>query len=383
MQLARLRFHLHTRTLQRKCAQILRALEIERHYSKSQILEAYLNLAPYGRNIEGVGAASRDLFRQGGRRFTGHEAIALSVIPQSPTRRALFVDRRCNRSLNSAQNTSTPAYTDKRGPSFQIIFRPRAERKHDSRPALSSTEILEDVKDASSDCHHVRSGKQRLIERRIADYVAANADARNPKRRGAGRRFPNHGRPCPGRFGRLWQRYISGQVDGTRSARSPGFGPETVRLCAGHGTGPDSSACRSLADAPHSFGEYNPENFDREFLGPIQSERRAWLAVAIFLRSCSRRSSRIRRSTNFLEKCRRDAPARRNHFTGSRCLSVARKFRWRTWFALYAALANDGELLPLRRLRDDPALPERRRILSPRSRVSYARDARHTCRDRR
>src|SRR5207302_5422051 len=59
MQLARLRFHLQTRTVPGKCAQILRALELERHYSKAEILEAYLNLAPYGRNIEGIGAASR------------------------------------------------------------------------------------------------------------------------------------------------------------------------------------------------------------------------------------------------------------------------------------------------------------------------------------
>src|ERR1700730_3341566 len=50
MQLARLRFHLHTRTLSGKLTQIIRAIELERHYSKQEILEAYLNLAPYGRN---------------------------------------------------------------------------------------------------------------------------------------------------------------------------------------------------------------------------------------------------------------------------------------------------------------------------------------------
>src|SRR5262249_41692496 len=58
MQLARLRFHLHTRSFSGKLEQIVRALELERHYSKDEILEAYLNLAPYGRNIEGIGAAS-------------------------------------------------------------------------------------------------------------------------------------------------------------------------------------------------------------------------------------------------------------------------------------------------------------------------------------
>ncbi len=45
---------------------MLRALELERHYSKEQLLEAYLNLAPYGGNIEGAGAASEIYFGKTG-----------------------------------------------------------------------------------------------------------------------------------------------------------------------------------------------------------------------------------------------------------------------------------------------------------------------------
>ena len=90
MQLARLRFQLQTRTPTGKFIQIVRALELERHYSKSEILEAYLNLAPYGRNIEGVGAASQIYFNKTAACLTGPESISLSVIPQSPTRRALY-----------------------------------------------------------------------------------------------------------------------------------------------------------------------------------------------------------------------------------------------------------------------------------------------------
>jgi membrane carboxypeptidase/penicillin-binding protein PbpC len=70
MQLARLRFHLHTRTISGKLEQIMRALELERHYSKNQILEAYLNLAPYGRNIEGIGAADPIYFDKPPSRLT-------------------------------------------------------------------------------------------------------------------------------------------------------------------------------------------------------------------------------------------------------------------------------------------------------------------------
>src|SRR5216110_3897421 len=103
MQLARLRFHLHTRTISGKLEQVMRALELERHYSKAQILEVYLNLAPYGRNIEGVGAASEIYFSKSAARVTAAEAVALSVIPQSPTRRALIAGGENERVTNAQQ----------------------------------------------------------------------------------------------------------------------------------------------------------------------------------------------------------------------------------------------------------------------------------------
>ena len=46
MQVVRLRYRLNTRTIPGKLWQILYALQIERHYDKSQILQAYFNLAP-------------------------------------------------------------------------------------------------------------------------------------------------------------------------------------------------------------------------------------------------------------------------------------------------------------------------------------------------
>src|SRR5206468_9194855 len=63
---------------------------------------------------------------------------------------------------------------------------------------------------------------------------------------------------------------INGQVDGTRSPRSPGSAlkPFVYALALEQGLIHPLSI---LADAPRSFGEYNPENFDREFLGPIRA----------------------------------------------------------------------------------------------------------------
>src|SRR5207245_2985484 len=63
---------------------------------------------------------------------------------------------------------------------------------------------------------------------------------------------------------------IQGQVDGTRSPRSPGstLKPFIYALALDQGLIHPLSI---LSDAPRSFGDYNPENFDREFLGPIRA----------------------------------------------------------------------------------------------------------------
>src|SRR5690348_2027900 len=58
MQLARILYGIHSSTPGGKVVQIVRALELELCYTKHDILEAYLNLVPYGGNVEGAAAAS-------------------------------------------------------------------------------------------------------------------------------------------------------------------------------------------------------------------------------------------------------------------------------------------------------------------------------------
>src|SRR5688572_29622401 len=88
MQLARLMYGLNTRTVSGKLTQIARAIELELCYSKRDILEAHLNLMPYGGNIQGVGAASLIYFDKPASRLGLSEALTLVLIPQSPARRS-------------------------------------------------------------------------------------------------------------------------------------------------------------------------------------------------------------------------------------------------------------------------------------------------------
>ena len=89
MQLARRRYGMDSSRPGGKLLQILRALQLELFYSKDEILAAYLNLVPYGGNIEGAGAASFIYFGKDVSRLDLSEAITLSMIPQNPVHRTM------------------------------------------------------------------------------------------------------------------------------------------------------------------------------------------------------------------------------------------------------------------------------------------------------
>ncbi|MBL4606451.1 MAG: transglycosylase domain-containing protein, partial [Pseudomonadales bacterium] len=87
MQVARLRCNIPSNSIPGKIQQIARALQLSRHYSKQEILEAYVNLAPYGRNIEGISAASLIYINKKPSQLSLPEALTLAVIPQNPNKR--------------------------------------------------------------------------------------------------------------------------------------------------------------------------------------------------------------------------------------------------------------------------------------------------------
>lgn len=85
MQVARLLYP-HDRTILGKLNQIFRTLQLELHYSKKEILTLYINHAPYGGTIEGIGAASWTYFGKQPSELTRSEAVLLAVLPQAPSR---------------------------------------------------------------------------------------------------------------------------------------------------------------------------------------------------------------------------------------------------------------------------------------------------------
>ncbi len=84
MQVARLLEPRPKRRFSDKLAEMVRAIQIEQRLSKTQILNLYLSLAPYGGNIEGVRAASLAYFGKEPKRLSTAEAALLVALPQAP-----------------------------------------------------------------------------------------------------------------------------------------------------------------------------------------------------------------------------------------------------------------------------------------------------------
>jgi len=260
MQLARLRFGLHTRTIPGKLRQIFCALEIERHYSKDDILEAYLNLAPYGGNLEGVGAASLAIFRKAPSVLTRYESLALSVIPQSPARRGPLRDR---------TNPDLEAAMWRRGgdeaAGFRVSLRgiPQPEAPHATRRILRETSGRAVTTTLDRDL-------QRLLLQQTTRYL--QAQRRLDLRNAVVELYDWQKAELVAQIGSADFNDISihGQVDGTRARRSPGstLKPFVYALAMQEGLiHPDSL----VLDAPRAFSGYNPENSDREFAGPLRA----------------------------------------------------------------------------------------------------------------
>ncbi|WP_421557289.1 peptidoglycan glycosyltransferase PbpC [Pseudomonas canadensis] len=85
MQVARL-LDPHSRTFHGKLRQLWRTAQLEWHLSKAEILNLYLNRAPFGGTLQGVAAASWAYLGKSPAQLTHAEAALLAVLPQAPSR---------------------------------------------------------------------------------------------------------------------------------------------------------------------------------------------------------------------------------------------------------------------------------------------------------
>jgi len=364
MQLARLIWHLDTRRPAGKLVQVARALQLELQYSKHDILEAYLNAAPYGRNVEGVGAASLAYFGKPPARLTLPEALTLAVIPQEPSRGvpgridgASVIDTALRRSrdrLFARWVATHPADASLR-PLFALPFalRPLSRLPFEA-PHFVEQVLAERRLDGDDEMRVVTTldlGLQHSLERQVRQYVERGGE--RGIRNAAALLVDTRDMGIKAMVGSAdyADASIQGQVNGTQAKRSPGSTLKPFIYALGFDQGllhPETV----LRDVPSAFGPYTPENFDGHFLGPVTATQalirsRNIPAVQIAARLASPNLYQ------FLHDAGVSRMASEKHY-GLALVLGGGEVTMQELAGLYAMLANRGELRPLRTLAAQP-----------------------------
>ncbi|MEQ9504645.1 MAG: penicillin-binding protein 1C [Hyphomonas sp.] len=250
-----------------KLVEMWRANQLERRFSKQEILELYLTLTPYGGNLEGVRAASWSYFGHEADRLSSDEIALLIALPQSPEVRR--PDRRPGQAKKArdwvaAKLTGYGVFAP--GEAEEVAALPVPPRRldfpdrawHGAAAALSNG-AREDVRST------LDAGLQAELER-IA-LTRAEAEGTDVQVSAIVVHVPT--RAVRALVGSASRDRAGGWIDLTNRSRSPGstLKPFIYGLAFDDGI---ASADTRVEDLPRTFAGYQPENFDRMFRGDVR-----------------------------------------------------------------------------------------------------------------
>lgn len=364
MQLARRLYGLNTRTVKGKLQQMAYALWLEARYSKRDILQAYLNIAPYGRNVEGVGAASLVFFHTGVERLTVAQVMTLAVVPQNPRARNPVAVATAASAAAKPHMTQEAARTRlwqrwvaahpvdaSMGVDASAVVKLYAPSALPfSAPHLTDFLLKKFVVDRTTGASHYLTTAlgpqfQQTLERGIAQAVAAHSNV--GVHNAAALLVDATTGDIKAYVGsaNYFDAGIGGQVNGITAKRSPGSAlkPLVYALAVDQGLIHPRSV---LKDAPISFGPFTPENFDGRFVGPItaqealvRSRNVPAVALAAQLNSPSLHG--------FLQSAGVSRLKSEQHYGLALALGGA-EVTMEELAGLYATLANKGRYTPVR-----------------------------------
>ena len=263
------------RGLRTKLRQMGRALQLEWHLSKRDILQLYLNNAPMGGQVQGVEMAARTYLGKSAQTLSHAEAALLVALPQSPSK--LRPDRAPARAQTARDKVlqrmadlgvwPVDTVADAR---LETVFAPpakarwlaplAAQRLKSSQPKgaqATATGLIHSTLDAGLQLRL----EQLLLDRlnrlppavSMAALVVDNATLEVRGYAGSAD-FTDDSRAA--------------HVDMVRGVRSPGstLKPFLYAMALDEGLIHSESL---LVDAPQQFGDYAPGNFQAAFAGPI------------------------------------------------------------------------------------------------------------------
>ncbi|QUX93925.1 penicillin-binding protein 1C [Marinomonas sp. CT5] len=267
MQVARIRYP-EPRTVWGKLKEIVRALQLEWHFSKADILTYYLNHAPFGGTYEGIQAASLGYFGHTVKQLTDAQAALLAVLPQAPSyyrpdrhrERAQQARDKLMRRLVTHQHWSDERLND------ALIEDIPLTTKSDFQSAPLLARRLVTLNQAPRIKTFIHSQWQSQVSDLLKNYV-----------HGIGQKVSAAALVVENKTGKV--KVYAGSadfndnsrfayVDMVQAIRSPG---STLKPFI-YGMALDEGLIHSeslLMDVPLTFGDYQPDNFNGSVSGPV------------------------------------------------------------------------------------------------------------------
>lgn len=364
MQVARM-LQPKRRTYFNKLLEMFRALQLEVHYSKDEILQMYLNLVPYGSNIQGVKAASILYFNKLPDQLSVAEITALSIIPNRPNTLVIGKD---NTAIVKQRNIWLRRFEkDELFPKQQIedaieeplrasrldapaMIPQLAYRMRRMQPgnAMIQTTISPDIQHKAADLAYNYTRALKLNNIHNASIIIIDNKTREVCAYVGSADFNDY--------------QHNGQVDGVSAIRSPGstLKPVLYGMCMDMGLITPKTV---IADVPINIDGYIPENYDLSFRGNVTIED----ALRNSLNIPAVKMLHDAGVKNFVTKLT-DAGFtsiwnKRNKLGLSMILGGC-GVRLEELTALYASLANDGLYIPPKYTTDTVKKQKGTRLLS-------------------
>ncbi len=262
------------RGLRQKAREAVLAQRLEHQFTKREILAMYLNLAPYGNRIDGIGRASRTYFGCAPDQLTGAQAAFLASLPQRPSafNPLRDPDRARNRQLRVMAAMKIAPEERVFAEREQLQFRSAGQ-------SLIAQHYVEHVlRGAAADSpSRIRTSLDANLQRDVQGVISARrADLRRhgarsvavavlDNRSGDWLAWEGSGDYFGDEFG--------GAIDGVITPRQPGstLKPFTYALAFEQGESPATV----VADVPSHFPtaepgiSYTPRNYDGKHRGPM------------------------------------------------------------------------------------------------------------------
>ena len=260
------------RTYFNKLIEMFRAVQLEVKYSKNEILQLYLNLVPYGGNIEGVKSASILYFKKNPDHLSLAEITALSIIPNRPS--TLVMGKHNDRIVQERNRWLQQFAKDK-------VFTQKEIQDAISEPLTATRGTIPQLiphlawklKQQGGDIFktNIELNTQLKTEKLVADYarILTLKNIRNA----AVIIINNQTHNVITYVGsaNFTDTIDAGQVNGAKAIRQPGstLKPLLYGLCIDEGLMTPKTV---ITDVAVNYSGYAPENYDKQFNGYVTME---------------------------------------------------------------------------------------------------------------